>query len=70
VTVERAACAAVKLWDDTRLRERGCAPVSGTMTMVEGIRSFTGKYAFLSNFHLSPVTVGDGIIYPSGEHAF
>ena len=36
----------------------------------EEIRGFTGKYGFLSNFHLSPVTVGDGIVYPSGEHAF
>jgi ribA/ribD-fused uncharacterized protein len=44
--------------------------VSGTMTMVEGIRGFSGEYAFLSNFHLSPVTVGDGLVYPSGEHAF
>jgi len=33
------------------------------------IDSFRGKYAFLSNFYRSPVTL-QGITYPSGEAAF
>ena len=35
------------------------------------VDSFTGTYAFLSNFHLSRIAdLGDGITYPTGEHAF
>lgn len=33
------------------------------------IDSFTGKYAFLSNFYLCDVNVR-GMTFPSGEHAF
>lgn len=33
------------------------------------INSFTGKYAFLSNFYPSPITI-DNIQYPTVEHAF
>lgn len=33
------------------------------------IRQFTGKHAFLSNFHPSPIEV-DGIQFPTVEHAF
>lgn len=33
------------------------------------IRSFTGKYRFLSNFHPAPI-VFEGIIYPTLEHAY
>lgn len=33
------------------------------------INSFTGKYAFLSNFHYSPITF-EKIEYPTAEHAF
>ena len=34
-----------------------------------GIYGFFGEYRWLSNFHLSPVTV-DGMTYNSAEHAF
>lgn len=33
------------------------------------IDCFDGKFAFLSNFYLSPMTV-DGIIFPTVEHLF
>ena len=33
------------------------------------IDQFTGQYWFLSNFHESPVDLGDGI-YPTAEHAY
>lgn len=33
------------------------------------IRHFRGRFAFLSNFASSPITV-DGIDYPTAEHAF
>ena len=33
------------------------------------IKKFDGKYAFLSNFALSPI-VYEGIVYPTVEHAF
>jgi ribA/ribD-fused uncharacterized protein len=33
------------------------------------ITSFSGKHAFLSNFHLSHIIV-DGIVFPTVEHAF
>ena len=33
------------------------------------IDSFEGKYRFLSNFYLSPITY-EGIEYPSVEHAY
>lgn len=33
------------------------------------IDSFRGKNRFLSNFHMTPVTV-DGLTYPSSEHAY
>src|SRR5438045_849327 len=33
------------------------------------IAAFRGEYAFLSNFFESPIEV-DGIVYPTGEHAF
>jgi len=33
------------------------------------IKNFTGKYAFLSNFHLSPTKL-DNQLYASVEHAF
>jgi hypothetical protein len=33
------------------------------------IASFTGKYHFLSNFHLSDVSY-DGVVYPTVEHAY
>lgn len=42
-----------------------------TETGVHVIAAFDGPYRFLSNFHPSPVTgLGDGITYPTGEHAF
>jgi ribA/ribD-fused uncharacterized protein len=38
---------------------------------LQAIGTFAGPYAFLSDFHPSPVTgMGDGITYPTGEHAF
>jgi len=33
------------------------------------INRFNGNYAFLSNFHASPITY-EGIQYPTAEHAF
>lgn len=33
------------------------------------ILGFFGPYRFLSNYHLSPVPL-DGLVYPSGEHAY
>lgn len=33
------------------------------------IKTFTGEYAFLSNFHASPILF-EGIVYPTVEHAF
>lgn len=33
------------------------------------IRGFTGEYAFLSNFYLSPVKM-HGLVYPTAEHAY
>lgn len=34
------------------------------------IAEFSGAWAFLSNFHQSPVVLDDGLSYPSAEHAF
>jgi ribA/ribD-fused uncharacterized protein len=31
---------------------------------------FAGRWECLSNFHASPLIVGDGITYPTAEHAF
>jgi ribA/ribD-fused uncharacterized protein len=44
----------------------GAAPV-----VVEGITRFSGPYAFLSNFHPSPLSIPpETITYPTAEHAF
>lgn len=34
------------------------------------ITSYTGKYFFLSNFYKMPVSIGDGLYYPTAEHAY
>lgn len=34
------------------------------------IRVFDGEFAFLSNFHPSPISDEDGIVYPTVEHYF
>ena len=34
------------------------------------IDSFSGEYRWLSNFYPSPITMPDGLTYPSVEHAF
>lgn len=34
------------------------------------ITEFAGAYAFLSNFWPSPLTLDDGLVYPTAEHAF
>lgn len=34
------------------------------------ISIFDGEFAFLSNFHTSPITDEDGIVYPTVEHYF
>jgi ribA/ribD-fused uncharacterized protein len=39
------------------------------MVMPSQIREFRGRWAFLSNFHPSPL-VWEGIQYPTAEHAF
>lgn len=39
------------------------------MAEAKAIRSFTGKYGFLSNFYASEVSL-DGETYPTVEHAF
>lgn len=36
--------------------------------MSTAITSFTGEYRFLSNFALTPVTIG--VIWPTAEHAY
>lgn len=34
------------------------------------IDSFTGKFAFLSNFFSAPIQDSDGLVWPTSEHAF
>jgi ribA/ribD-fused uncharacterized protein len=42
-----------------------------TAEPLQAIGTFDGPYAFLSNFCPSPITgLGDGITYPTAEHAF
>jgi ribA/ribD-fused uncharacterized protein len=36
----------------------------------QAIMQFTGRWDCLSNFYPSPLMVGDGITYPTAEHAF
>lgn len=38
--------------------------------VINSIDSFQGSYRWLSNFWLSPITMEDGVCYPSVEHAF
>ena len=38
--------------------------------MADPIAEFTGTHVFLSNFSPSPVTLDDGLRYPTAEHAF
>jgi len=38
--------------------------------MPDYINRFDGEYAFLSNFYPCRVYMGDGVMYPSVEHAF
>lgn len=54
---------------DQRLRRRTGTVAVTTQGRPGVVDSFTGPYAFLSNFHPSPVVLG-GHTYPTGEHAF
>ena len=36
----------------------------------DAIDSFRAEFAFLSNFHPSPIILDDGETYPTAEHAF
>ena len=37
---------------------------------IETIDCFSGEYEFLSNFYPCEITMPDGIVYPTSEHAF
>lgn len=41
-----------------------------TANSARSVMRFAGAFSYLSNFHPSPIVTGDGLTYPTAEHAF